>query len=91
MRLGVSSPSGDWYWGLKYKSGKEETPKLENGLYNRWKNWSPIGVGVGGMNPHTKPISRYYWKLSNFEWIPKAGTFGIKNRYWHGKKIDNMR
>ena len=91
MKLGVSSPGGDWYWALKYIKNKTETPKLENGLYNRWRDWNPIGVGVGGINPHTKPISRYYWSLSKFEWIPKAGTLGIKARYWHGKKIDSMR
>ena len=91
MKLGVSSPKGDWYWVLKYIKNKDETPKLENSLYNRWRDWKPLGVGVGGINPHSKPISRYYWSASHFEWIPKAGTFGIKNRYWHGKKIDSMR
>ena len=91
MRLGVSSPKGDWNWGLKYVKGTNDTPKLENSAYKRWANWNPIGVGVGGINPHTKPISRYFWSLSRFEWIPKAGTFGIKHRYWHGKKIDSMR
>jgi len=90
MRLGVSSPKGDWYWGLKYKSGKEETPKLENGLYKKWKDWKPIGT-TSLVNPYEKPVSRYYWSLSKFEWIPKAGTLGIKHRYWHGKKIDSMR
>ncbi len=89
MRLGVSSPKGDWYWGLKYVKGTQETPKLENGAYKRWANFRPsMAIPV---NPHTKPISRYFWDRSRFEWIPKAGTFGIKHRYWHGKKIDSMR
>jgi len=89
MRLGVSSPKGDWYWGLKYIKNTDETPKLENGVYKRWQDWRPsIGIPI---NPHTKPISRYFWSESRFEWIPKAGTFGIKDRYWHGKKIDSMR
>ena len=64
-----------------------------NGLYKKWQDWKPIpGTGGAGMlNPHTKPISRYYWDTRHFEWIPKAGILGIKNRYWHGKKIDSMR
>jgi len=89
MRLGVSSPKGDWYWGLKYVKGTQDTPKLENALYKRWANWKPNAIQM--VNPHTRPISRYFWSTSRFEWIPKAGTLGIKARYWHGKKIDSMR
>ena len=86
MKLGTKSAKGGYYWSLKYRKGKEETPKLENGKYKIWENFRP-GMGAAIINPHTRPVSRHYWDINKFEWVPMPGTMGIKSRSWHGKLI----
>ena len=89
MKLGAKSSGGQYYWSLKYKSTtSQETPKLEN------PSWDLYTAAL--LNPLTaatavKPISKYYWRTSQFEWIPMPGTIpGIKARNWCGKTIHKL-
>ena len=89
MRLGAKSSGGQYYWSLKYKSTtSQKTHKLENPA---WKLYT-----VALLNPITaavaiKPVSRYYWRTWQFEWLPMPGTIpGIKSRNWNGKTIHKL-
>jgi len=62
------------------------------------------GIGIGGGNwGHEeakrqkiniyaeKPISKYYWSTSKFEWFVVPGKFpGVKPRNWQGKTIHKL-
>ena len=89
MRLGAKSPGGNYYWTLKYRSNSDDrTPELIN---PKWKIYetsllTPM-TAIGAF----KPVSKYYWKKSQFEWMPKPGSFpGVKGRTWEGKTIHKL-
>ena len=51
--------------------------------WERWKMKPPAFM----ITPHTRPVSRHYWKTQHFEWVPKPGGMGMKSRKWNGKLI----
>ena len=42
------------------------------------------------MSMQPKPVSRFYWRLRDFEWVPMPGKLGVKPRNWHGKTIHKL-
>ena len=88
MSLGTKSPGGNYYWTLKYKSNDDQTtPSLENPQWKLYQNSL-----IPPASSLTKPVSKYYWRTSQFEWLPMPGTIpGIKSRNWNGKTIHKLR
>ena len=89
MKLGARSSGGQYYWSLKYKSTtSQETHKLENPA---WKIYTTAMLTPLTAAAAIKPVSRYYWRTSQFEWLPMPGTIpGIKARNWNGKTIHKL-
>ena len=92
MRLGVKSPGGNYYWTLKYRSDSDQrTPELINPQWTLYEDSLKIGPGGTLPPPRPKPVSKYFWSTSKFEWSPVPGSFpGVKGRTWEGKVIHKL-
>ena len=92
MRLGAKSEGGNYYWTLKYRSDSDQrTPELINPQWTLYEDSLKIGPGGTLPPPRPKPVSKYFWSTSKFEWSPVPGSFpGVKGRTWEGQTIHKL-